>query len=219
VSNDTQLVAPIVFAANAPAGKYLVRFYTDMQNEIAVSGNGVHITGDFQGWDPAAAQMFSFDGDVYEYIAYMDTGMAALAHDYRFINGNTVADYETVPAACANANGNRSTNVSADVMLSTVCYAACVACSGVGINENVSSSQIEIYPNPATDQFVISFKDELASHNVMITDMAGRIVLSENNYAGSTLTTGTASMTTGIYFVHVEAAGGGSSRVQKLLIR
>src|SRR6185436_20741908 len=102
LANDTTDIGAIVFDTNAPAGLTLVRFLVDMQNEPSVSPAGVHIAGDFQGWDPSKIMLYSFGSDVYEIISYVNPG----TYEYKFYNGNTGGSMENIPALCS-VNTNR----------------------------------------------------------------------------------------------------------------
>ncbi|TND07867.1 MAG: hypothetical protein FD123_2857 [Bacteroidetes bacterium] len=202
LSNDTQLVGPIVFGGNAPAGKYLLRFYVDMQNETSVSPNGVHVAGSFQGWDPATTRMFSFDGDVYEYIAYVDTGMNTFAYEYKYANGNTINDYETVPGACAT-NGNRDTVSAGHKMLTTVCFSSCVNCASVGVPESHDDELFSILPNPASESATVSFSGTGGNYKLVLSDMTGRILENFESNGEKSVTIGRENRPDGMYMLRV----------------
>ena len=119
----------------AACGLTTVRFRVDMTNE-EVSAFGVHVAGDFQGWDPAGTSMTDEDGDmVYEAIASFDaTGMDGIS--YKFINGNAWTDpNELVAGDCGDENGNRvlaldgtDLVVSADAAGTAYCFNSCSSC-------------------------------------------------------------------------------------------
>lgn len=218
LSSDTQQVAPIRFAENAPYGSYLLRFYVDMQNET-VGTDGVHVAGNFQSWDPATTRMYSFDGNVYEYIAYVDTTTTSFEYEYKFVNGNTSGNYETVPGSCANANSNRGVFVTAHVMLNTICFANCVDCASVGISETgIAESQFLLFPNPAGESVTIQFNDDTDLHQIRLTDISGRNVMEVQNYSGKTWKTETSSMEKGVYLVTIRDASDKITGVQKLIV-
>ncbi len=101
-----------------------VTFKVDMHQEI-LSGNGVHIAGSFQGWQPATNPMTTLNDTVY---TFTQSFLAGAEIQYRFVNGNSINDYEVVPANCA-LNGNRFLTVPmADTVLNLVCFASCEAC-------------------------------------------------------------------------------------------
>lgn len=132
VANDTTNIPAILFGGTAPSGKFAVRFAVDMQKEAAVSADGVHIAGTLQAaagapgdWAPGSlglVNLFS-NNQVYEWIAYLPAGN----YEFKYVNGNAWGKDESVPSSCAT-NNNRTVAVSADVALSKVCYASCIAC-------------------------------------------------------------------------------------------
>lgn len=210
LANDTLLVGPVMFGGNAPIGKYLLRFRVDMSNEAAIDPAGVHVAGAFQNWDPATTQLYSFDGAMYEYITYVDTGMNSFVHEFKYTNGNTSAGYETIPSTCA-INSNRGTTVPKDTMLESVCFSACVNCLSIGISEQNSSGNIRLFPNPTSEDAMIEFNDGKAVHNVTITDASGRVVRSYNNYSSAYLRVNRESLASGMYFALID--GGTTSAV------
>ena len=214
LSNDTLDIGAIRFSGNAPAGKNLIRLYVDMQLQT-VNTTGVHVVGAFQNWVANATQMYSFDGLVYEYITYVDSGMTT-EREFRFLNGNTTGDYETLETWCQNGNGNRGVVAPRDTMLPVVCYTFCAACSTVGIDE-LASSDFEIMPNPADDYFTINFGSS-NEKTVNVVDLAGREVVNTKRVLGTTLTIETADFLSGIYFVQVTTTDG-KTQVKKLVIR
>lgn len=125
-------------------------FRVDMSQQT-VSPGGVHIAGSFQGWDPAASPMTAVGNGVYEFVAQI---MAGEEVQYKFINGNTWADEETVPEACGTPNGTGGFNrfftmPAADTTLGIVCYSECVPCQGstlVEVTFRVDLSQVTVAP-------------------------------------------------------------------------
>jgi len=106
-----------------------VTFRVDMSQQ-AVSPDGVHITGAFQGWDPGTDEMTNIGNDVFEATFTLWSGDH---HQYKFINGNTWDNEEAVPAECGEDNGqggyNRYIDVPGeDTVLTTVCYSECGPC-------------------------------------------------------------------------------------------
>ncbi|MCF7918990.1 MAG: lamin tail domain-containing protein [Candidatus Cloacimonetes bacterium] len=89
----------------APPEDVNITFAVDMQYQV-VSPDGVHIAGSFQGWDPAATEMFDDDLDgIYTVTLVLLSGAY---HEYKYVNGNawgndewtnrtlTVPDVDTV---------------------------------------------------------------------------------------------------------------------------
>jgi hypothetical protein len=102
-----------------------ITFQVDMSLQ-SVSLNGVHLAGSFQGWNPGGTPMTHIGNNVYEVTLALGVGEF---HEYKFINGNTFDDAESVPGACAGFGGNREFFVpSVNTMLNLVCFGACEAC-------------------------------------------------------------------------------------------
>ena len=114
-----------------------VRFRVDMTNE-EVSAFGVHVAGDFQGWDPGATELTDPDGDmVYETIQAISDTVDQIM--YKFVNGSAWTDpNELVDSACGDEGGNRvlvldslagnDIVLSADAAGSPYCFNACTSC-------------------------------------------------------------------------------------------
>lgn len=196
LADDTTDIGALIFAANAPAGLTLVRFLVNMKNET-VSANGVHVAGDFQGWNPESNIFYSFGSNIYEAIAFVNTGTIA----YKYYNGNTTGDNEIVPALCS-VNTNRELTVSGDIVLSEVCYEACTACT-VGFNEVSETIGCPLSPNPTSSFSKLQINDSGVSHNILLTDVTGRTVRAYSNYTASSLIIDKANLKAGVYFVTV----------------
>jgi len=65
--------------------------------------------------------------------------------------------------------------------------------------------EVSIYPNPCDGVFYISHIPENAS--VRITDVAGQMVLSQNNYPGDKVMVDLSGKPSGIYLVKIEQEG------------
>jgi hypothetical protein len=98
-----------------------------------VSANGVHIAGNFQGWNPATTAMTDPDGDgVYTVTLPVDTSAQLL---FKYINGNDWPFQEITAnlAACGQSDGFGGYNRllfsgSADTIFPVVCFSSCVNC-------------------------------------------------------------------------------------------
>jgi hypothetical protein len=107
-----------------PPSDVEITFVVDMANEV-VSVDGVHLTGDFQGWNPATTAMANIGNAVYAATFVFASGTY---HEYKFINGNTWDDQEVVPEGCAN-NGNRFFTVPEQPdTLTAFCFGSCFPC-------------------------------------------------------------------------------------------
>lgn len=98
----------------------LVIFQVDMSQQ-PVSANGVHIAGDFQGWNYSSDMMTDQGNGIYTYQTLLDSG---ITYEYKFINGNAMADAESVPSACEQ-NGNRYFTLDNDTVLPAFLFGSC----------------------------------------------------------------------------------------------
>lgn len=201
LKNDTTFVGAIPFSGNAPVGKTLVRFVVDMSNVGTVSSNGVHVAGNFQSqtWNTKNNILYSFGGGIYEVIAYAPSG----TYEFKYYNGNTAGNTETVPASCAT-NNNRSHNLVADTILPTVCYGACVSCALASVHEYISEiSGIKMYPNPVVSSSIMEFENKNTFYNVVLTDLTGRVLKTYRSENGESLEVKKDDLKAGIYFITV----------------
>ena len=128
---DTLALPAFTFGGSAPAGMKLVTFQVDMSKVSAVSANGVHVAGAFQGWNPATSKMLNYTGNgamsgfLYRYNAYF---AASTGSEYKFVNDNGWGGAESVPSGC-NVNGNRNfPGTTNDTIIPKVCFNSCDAC-------------------------------------------------------------------------------------------
>jgi Secretion system C-terminal sorting domain len=221
LSNDTLEMAPICFADNAPYGFHLLRFYVDMQNVGTVSPNGVHVIGNFQAaaFSSTESYMYSFDGVIYEFITYVDSTMSSFVHEFRYLNGNVFGTDEVIVGACANSSGNRTTTVSYDLLLPTVCFAYCVDCASVGIAENSLENGLEIYPNPANHFITLNGSAINAASNVRITDITGKELCTINSISSSQNQISIEELNAGIYFLQVYNAENSLTAVRRFIVQ
>jgi alpha-amylase len=195
LADDTTYVGAILFGGNAPAGLTLVRFLVNMQNET-VSANGVHIGGTWQSWNPASERLYSFVPNVYEIIQYVTNG----TWNYKFYNGNSSGDGETITGSCS-VFGNREVIVSADIVLSSVCFSQCSDCT-VGITEIAQANSVNVYPNPFRDYTILSL-DNAAESFITLSDLSGRIVRTYSNVKENSFRIEKDNLSSGVYFVNV----------------
>ncbi|GIS04551.1 MAG: hypothetical protein CM15mP107_1710 [Bacteroidota bacterium] len=112
-----------------------------------VSPLGVHVAGDFQGWDPSATELLDEDGDnIYEVTI---SGEFSGIYEYKFINGNSWGDDEQFSGDCINANQNREFSViSATTVVGPFCYEECGPCvMPVNVNFMVDMSNETVSQN------------------------------------------------------------------------
>ncbi len=145
VGADPVVLDAVCFGSCSACSPVQVTFRVNMA-EQTVSGDGVHIAGSFQGWDPSATLMTLESGTVYAYTATLNMGGY---YEYKFINGNAWGADESVPGGC-NQNGNRHIIVpSSSIVLDPVCFGSCVNCAAptVEVTFQVDMSLETVSPN------------------------------------------------------------------------
>lgn len=122
-----------------PLNYYFGSFITDCRtpsqllvtvdmNKEAISPQGVHVMGSFQNWDPSATAMYDPDGD--GIFHYTISGRMGDTIFYKFVNGNTVLNAETIPNACTSPTTNaREVSLGATYLQAdSVCFNQCSVC-------------------------------------------------------------------------------------------
>lgn len=148
-----------------------VYFFMDASN-ITVSPNGIHIAGDFQGWNPGSSEMTDLDGDgIYEYVAQVSINSTI---QYKFINGNTWAGSEGVPAECGVSDGfggyNRSLAVGAFPVEDEVyCFGGCSLCYN-GPETVMVTFQVDMSNETVIGNSVYVEYNPLGSGDALMTD-------------------------------------------------
>lgn len=102
-----------------------VTFQVDMTG-LTVSGNGVHVAGQFQGWNPSTTALnYSGTGGIYTVSVNMAPNSSS---EFKFVNDNGWGGAEGIPGIC-NSNGNRIFSVgNSNKVLPVVCFNRCIAC-------------------------------------------------------------------------------------------
>lgn len=156
INSDTTLMA-VCFGScspcqqSIPPTQYAITFKVDMRLENTNS-SGIYLTGDFVNWSADSLQMQNTTTGIYELTLLLDSGVN---YQYKFLNGNSFAGEESVPAACGVPNGlgsfNREITAMNSTSLDTVCFSECGPCNlsitkQVSITFKVDMSQQSVDP-------------------------------------------------------------------------
>ena len=208
-TNDTTMVA-VCFGSCDPCGPpptdVEITFVVDMEFETP-SPDGVHIAGSFQGWNPTSSEMTFIGDNKYAFTTSLSSGNY---HEYKFINGLSWDDAESVPAQCANAGNRYFTVPEQNDTLTAFCFNHCVICDLVGIDDEFQNStdKFIFYPNPADHTLIFT-----QAQRVVLFSVDGKIMKSEithNNMLDIS------SMPRGFYYILIQNESG--SRYRKLII-
>ncbi len=171
---------PVCFTECNNCGVRTVVFRVDMSQEEAVNPVGVHVAGDFQGWDPTTFMLTDDDSDlIYEYVhTYTPESPDAMdTLNFKFINDNSFNGFEeNVSGDCAapDASGNRQEVITeAYTELPAYCYntcGTCVAPTTVTFRVNMSLETVE----PAGVYIAGSFQGWTENQDAL-TDLGGDI--------------------------------------------
>jgi len=199
-----------------------ITFQVDMTYET-VSADGVHLAGTFQGWDPAATLMTNIGNNVYSKSVLIDIGVEA---QYKFINGITWENEETIPETCGVPDGQNGFNrfitvPEANSTLALVCFSLCSTCP-VGIKTPSGISDFRVYPNPATDKLYISLNAKTATGVIAdLYNTDGKKVFNyqaEINSGQNSLTLLTGQISKGIYYLILRSGNDNSEMVTRKII-
>jgi hypothetical protein len=149
------LIGFMIAASSANSQTVNVTFRVDMQDQT-VDPAGVHLAGSFQAplptWDPEGIALTApVIGSVWTTTLQLTSGETI---EYKFINGISWGQDESVSGSCSPGNGNRVITLpSIDTTLLAVCFGSCSPCVVPQVditfqvdmtNEVVSSNGIHI---------------------------------------------------------------------------
>jgi hypothetical protein len=172
----------------------------------AISANGVHVAGDFQGWSPSTTPMTDANNDgIYE-VTF--TVPANSSIQYKFINGNAWGQDEPVPSACAvTGTTNRgATFAYGDSTMSPVCFGKCTDCAA-GLGESLQN--VSLFPNPTRGLFNLARMDAATEVEVSVLDLQGKVLtVAKWNEGVETLSIDLSSFANGVYMVRMTSEEG-----------
>ena len=186
-----------------------VTFNVDM-SEQTVSG-AVYIAGaSIDGWAGSQVEMTDPDGDnVYSVTLELDQG----DHEYKYmINSWDTSEQlsETEDAECTLTTGgftNRLLTIDSEepMDLDTVCYESCEACETIGVAEN-NPLAFRVFPSVTDGVLTVAFPAALeAGANMVVRDLSGRQVRTENLGTGTRQTViDLGRQPNGFYVIRVE---------------
>lgn len=156
-----------------------VTFRVDMSN-VSVSGNGVHVAGAFQGWNPGSTQLNFVGGGVYSVTVNMDPGTSS---EFKFVNGNAWGSDEGIPGVC-QVNGNRFFTVgSTPLVLPVVCFGRCIGCTDQSVWTGAQNNSFSNGNN-----WTSGVAPTGCDFNLKINDVANAPVLSGGTFTAGSLT-------------------------------
>jgi hypothetical protein len=132
VVGTTAIEKTFVWQGCGAAGEKVVRFRVDMStypNPPGVHPAGLHVAGNFQGWQAADSPLYDHDDNgIWE--AYYSIGNAE-SIEFKYINGNDWSNpNEAVSLDCGVEGGNRWEAITeTNTVLPAYCFNACSTCT------------------------------------------------------------------------------------------
>ncbi len=186
-----------------------VTFNVDL-SEQTVSG-AVYISGEtIDGWAGVSVELTDGDGDnVYSVTLALPQG----DHEYKYMIGSWDTSEqldETEDAACTITTGgftNRLLTISSEdaIDLATVCYESCDACATIGVDET-NPLAFNVFPSVTDGALTVAFRGAIESTaNLVVRDLSGRQIRTENLNVGTTQTTvDLGNQPNGFYIIRIE---------------
>jgi CubicO group peptidase (beta-lactamase class C family) len=161
-------------------------------------GLGIHRTTNTVNNDivlPGSSQMLGHPGEAYGLIsdAYIDTLRQV---GIVFITNGCGEGYTT------NSSSAYYT-VETDIFQAIETYGEPGSCITISVQEIIPDSPYEVFPNPFSDEIVISIKDERDFHHIRIFDHTGRLIM-ETNFFGPTGNIQTENLATGLWLLDID---------------
>ena len=214
----TDTVLSVVCWSQCTACDVDVTLKVNMAWEVAnnaISANGVHVAGDFQGWSPSTTPMTDANNDgIFEVTI---TVPANSSIQYKFINGNAWGADESVPSACVvPTTMNRGASFTyGDSTLSPVCFGKCTDCAA-GLGESLQN--VSLFPNPTRGQFNLARMDAATEVEVSVLDLQGKVLtVAKWNEGVETLSIDLSSFANGVYMVRMTSDEG--SRTMRVSVQ
>ena len=213
----TDTVLSVVCWSQCTACDVDVTLKVNMAWEVAnnaISADGIHVAGDFQGWLPGATEMLDANNDGIFEVTF--TVPANSSIQYKFINGNAWGSDEPVPSACAvTGTTNRgATFAYGDSTMSPVCYGKCTDCAA-GLGESLQ--HVSLFPNPTRGQFNLARMDAATEVEVSVLDLQGKVLTVAKWSEGvDALSIDLSNFANGVYMVRMTSEEGSRTmRVSK----
>jgi hypothetical protein len=183
-----------------------VTFRVDM-NQYSGTFTTPELNGTFNNWCGNCTPMADPNGNnIWE----VTVPLTEDSIEYKFSYDNWGGDESLDPSLpCTKTTGgftNRFMILTGDTTLPAVCFESCLICSGVSVDE-VNAPAFSISPNPSKGVFYINSNAALNGNvDLVVTDINGRVVLSDQIRANQNFTyqMDLSAMGTGMYFIAIK---------------
>lgn len=143
--------------------------------------------------------------DIWELTIPLNAG----TYEYKFAYDAWAGSEDLTPGSpCTitlDAFTNRLLTVSANATLDEVCWGSCEACV-VGVEDVLTSSVIDVFPNPAADHITINLNQAIKlPATLSIINSLGQIVSSQPMLNAAKNEVNISHLADGVYFIRVYA--------------
>jgi hypothetical protein len=152
-----------------------VSFQVDASALVTIMEGGIHIAGSFNSFTPEP--MVDEGNNIYTIDVEVEAGTTLL---WKYLNGDSFDDAETVPAECGEDDGfggfNRSFDVpEQDQILEVVCFNDCEACAPDFVYNSEKRENFTLFPNPNNGDFTM-VAPASGAVDLRIFDLTGRLI-------------------------------------------
>lgn len=138
-------------------------------------------------------------------------GAGGISEDERGLGGTT----------CATAGGDRIYTIPAGAgpfILPAYRFATCTVVFQTGVNELSTAANMDIYPNPATANAVVTFDNKNnAAHSLEVLNVTGQVVRTYAPQSGSQFNVERVNLPSGLYFARLKNSIG-ESRTMRFIM-
>jgi hypothetical protein len=200
---------------NSVATSFEVTFNANMSEESAVSGNGVHVAGPFNGWNPGNLALPLVNNEIHSGTFRLPTpSNYPVTFEYKYLNGNTWGTEETPDASCSTVtNTNRLVTVSNSGENLNDVFNGCNF--ALGLNDEVLSESLSIYYSKNDGLVLKSKTSSVQSLKVTIYDISGRTITTKDILNSDSIALN--HLTKGVYFARIKDANN-RNMVKKFIV-
>lgn len=141
----------VCYSNCAACGQYAVLFRVDMSLEAEIAPQGVHVAGEFNGWDAGANELFDADGNgVYTGLYTFDPSVLNNGTlIFKYINGDSfLFPNENISDECGIGTNRALELTSANTVTPSYCFNQCGTCvAPVPITFRVDMTNETVSPN------------------------------------------------------------------------
>lgn len=209
-----------------------VTFMVDLSDETPDGQGRIYVIGDFTtpNWQSGAIRLTPVTGKPGFYATTVTICPGTIS--YKFMNGDSsvTASEETFPdttaRGCVSSNGvggfNRIyTRTTANPVTLAYVYNSCTMAdtTTTGLFERANYlNNVKLYPNPTNGMVNMEFNDLAKSHDVVIMDIAGKVIASYTKITDNKFTINSNDLLKGMLFVNI-TNNRGESKIVKLIVQ